>query len=97
MDRPQYEKKAFTSASVIPDLPAKKDLLKEPVKAEFDREMAVQDEVIQKKRDTKDAMIKKRRAVREGGMAAGGGSTKKGELTDKINVAKTIRSAKRTQ
>ena len=46
MDRPQYEKKAFTSASVIPDLPAKKDLLKEPVKAEFDREMAVQDEVI---------------------------------------------------
>ena len=33
--------------------------------------------------------------VREGGLTAGGNNTKKGELTERINVAKGIRTNKR--
>ena len=40
MERPQYEKVAFTADMEIPALPAKSDLLKEPSKADFDRDMA---------------------------------------------------------
>ena len=40
MDRPQYEKIAFTTETPIPEMPAKKDVLKEPTKPDFDRDMA---------------------------------------------------------
>ena len=95
MERPQYEKIAFTVDSVIPEMPAKKDLLKEPTKNDFDRDMAAQDALIQDKRNKKDQLIKHRRSVREGGMASGGGQTRKGELTERINTAKGIRATKR--
>ena len=39
LERPQYEKIVFTAETEIPELPLKKDLLKEPSKADFDREM----------------------------------------------------------
>ena len=54
MERPQWEKIAFTAETVIPELPAKKDLLKEPTKADFDRDMAAQDNIIQEKRNKKE-------------------------------------------
>lgn len=95
MERPQYEKVAFTAESVIPALPAKKDILKEPVKSDFEREMALQDGLIQDKRSKKDNHIKQKRLVREGGLTSGGNQTKKGELTERINVAKGIRANKR--
>lgn len=40
----------FTATTEIPELPAKKDLLKEPSKVDFEREMALQDNLIQDKR-----------------------------------------------
>lgn len=95
MDRPQYEKKAFTVDTVIPELPAKKDLLKEPTKQDFERDMTAQDGLIQAKRDQKDKLIKQKRMVREGGLIGGGDKTKKGELTEHINEAKGIRATKR--
>lgn len=76
-------------------MPAKKDLLKEPTKVEFDREMAAQDALIQDKRNKKDSLIKHRRQVREGGTLGGGDRTRKGELTERINTAKGIRATKR--
>lgn len=54
MERPQWEKKVFTAETEIPALPAKKDMLKEPTKADFDRDMAAQDNLIQEKRSKKD-------------------------------------------
>ena len=96
MPRPQYEKIAFTAETVIPELPAKKDILKEPSKADFEREMALQDTKIAEKRQKKDDFIQKKRRVREGGLTNGGDKTKKGELTEKINEAKGIRATKRT-
>ena len=54
MDRPQWEKKAFTAETEIPELPQKKDMLKEPTKTEFDRDMAAQDNLIQEKRSKKE-------------------------------------------
>ena len=54
MERPQWEKKVFTAETEIPELPAKKDMLKEPTKADFDRDMAAQDNQIQEKRSKKD-------------------------------------------
>ena len=54
MERPQWEKKVFTAETEIPELPAKKDMLKEPTKADFDRDMAAQDTIIQEKRTKKD-------------------------------------------
>jgi len=95
MDRPQYDKVAFTIESVVPELPTKKDILREPTKADFDREMALQDGLIQDKRAKKDSLIKHKRTVREGGFS-NGNQTKKGELTERINVAKGIRATKRT-
>lgn len=95
MDRPKYEKIAFTAETEIPEMPAKKDLLKEPTKADFDRDMAAQDTLIQEKRNKKDQLIKQRRQVREGGMAAQGGNTRKGELTERIHTAKGVRANKR--
>ena len=95
MPRPQYEKIAFTADTVIPELPAKKDILKEPSKADFEREMAAQDAKIAEKRQKKDDLIQKKRRVREGGLTQGGDKTKKGELTEKINEAKGIRATKR--
>ena len=46
MERKEYQKITFTEDTVIPELPAKKDLLKEPAKNEFDRDMAQQDQLI---------------------------------------------------
>lgn len=97
MERPQYEKIAFTAETPIPELPAKKEILKEPVKADFEREMAIQDGLIQQMRSKKDQLIKQKRTVREGGLTAGGNNTKKGELTERINVAKGIRQNKRAK
>jgi len=95
MPRPQYEKIVFTVDTVIPELPAKKDILKEPSKADFDREMAAQDAKIAEMRQKKDDLIQSKRRVREGGLTQGGDKTKKGELTEKINEAKGIRATKR--
>lgn len=95
MERPKYEKVVFTADTEIPELPSKKDLLKEPTKADFDREMAAQDALIQEKRNKKDQLIKQRRQIREGGMASQGGNTRKGELTERINEAKGVRANKR--
>ena len=39
LERIQYEKVVFTADTEIPELPAAKDRLKEPSKAEFEREM----------------------------------------------------------
>mmetsp|Transcript_5339 Transcript_5339/g.6557 ORF Transcript_5339/g.6557 Transcript_5339/m.6557 type:complete len:134 (+) Transcript_5339:432-833(+) len=95
MERIEYEKMNFTAETVIPDLPATKDRLKEPSKGEFDREMAEQDRLIQAERQKKDQLIKQKNLVREGGRRAGEKNTRKGELTEKINVAKGIRNKKR--
>ena len=95
MPRPQYEKIVFTAETVIPELPAKKDILKEASKADFDKEMAAQDAKITEKRNKKDELINKKRRVREGGLTSGGDKTKKGELTEKINEAKGFRATKR--
>lgn len=95
MDRPQYEKIAFTADTPIPELPAKKDLLKEPQNEEFKRQMAAQDDLIQQKRNQKDQLIKQRRTVREGGFASSGDKTKKGVLTERINAAKGVKNNKR--
>ena len=42
-------------------------------------------------------MINNRRFIREGGRAAAGGNTRKGELAEKINAAKGVRASKRKQ
>ena len=97
MERPEYQKIAFTTETEIPELPAKKDILKEPAKADFDREMAAQDNLIQQKRTKKDQLIKQKRQMREGGLTNGGDKTKRGELTERINVVKGIRANKQAK
>lgn len=57
MERPQWEKIVFTVDTEIPDLPAKKDLLKEPTKTDFDRDMQAQDAQISEKRRQKDNLF----------------------------------------
>jgi len=46
MERIEYEKVQFTEDTVIPELPAPKDRLKEPLKSDFERVMADQDRLI---------------------------------------------------
>ena len=58
MERPVYEKIVFTADTVIPDLPTGKDKLKEPSKAELDRELGKLDSEISNLRSKKDQMIK---------------------------------------
>ena len=43
MERQEYEQVKFTKDTVIPELPAPKERLKEPSKADFDKEMALED------------------------------------------------------
>ena len=59
--------------------------------------MAQQDELINQKRAEKDKLIKHKRSVREGGMSntAGGGQTRRGELSEKIAEVKAVKKAKR--
>ena len=95
LERPHYEKIVFTAETEIPDLPPAKDRLKEPSKADFDREMTAEDALIAEKRAKKNELIRHRRQVREGGIAQSGDKTRKGELTERVNNAKGIRSNKR--
>ncbi len=95
MERIQYEQIAFTAETEIPALPAAKDRLKEPQKAEYESDMAEQDQFIQQKRAKKDSLIKEKRMIREGGLLGSGDKTRKGELNEKGNIVKGIRSRKR--
>ena len=94
MDRVEYGKMVFTAETEIPELPAKKDRLTEPQKVDFERDMKLQDEKIQACRGKKDDLIKKRNLVREGGRRQGENRTRRGELNDKIALARNIRSKK---
>ena len=50
MERPEYEDAEVTQDTVIPDMPAKENRLKEPSKTEFEKEMAAEDAKISAKR-----------------------------------------------
>jgi len=95
MERIQYEKIEFKADTVVKEIPTGKDRLKEPSKAEFDRSMQDQDALIATSRAKKDALIKEKRLVREGGLASAGEKTRRGELGERINTAKGIRANKR--
>ena len=95
MERPQYEQITFTEETEIPPLPPVKERLKEPQKPDHERDMAEQDEFIKDKRGKKDALIKEKRMIREGGLLGSGNQTRKGELNEKNKIVKGIRDRKR--
>lgn len=97
MAAPQYERITFTAETEIPEMPPPKDRLKEPSKADFDRELRAQDELIKEQRAKKDALIKKRREIREGGLSANGNTTIKGEFKERINTVRELRNQKQSK
>ena len=95
MDRPEYEKVAFTKETEIEEAPPLKDRLREPSKAEFDKEMATEDAKINERRAKQNDLRKKRREIIDGGRVSGGDMTYREALSSKISELKEVNNMKR--
>ena len=95
MDRPEYEKVAFTKETEIEEAPPLKDRLREPSKAEFDKEMATEDVKINERRAKQNDLRKKRREIIDGGRVSGGDMTYREALSSKISELKEVNNMKR--
>ena len=79
LQRPKRDEGEFTADTVIPERPSKEQLLKEPSKSVFESDMAGIDKSIDLKRKEIQAIIKKKKSIREGGFTSGN-NTKRDEL-----------------
>ena len=95
MERPEYEHVEFTKDTVIPDMPSKEERLKEPSKADFDKEMGAEDAKIQERRAKQNELRKKRREIIDGGKVTGSNMTYRESLSAKIGELKGVNDTKR--
>ena len=94
MERVKYDQVEFTVDTEIPKLPEKDERLKEPVKAEFEAEMGEFDKKIQAMRTERDAIIKKKKQLREGGTLSGTNMTQREALNNQLTEIRKVKEVK---
>lgn len=95
MERQEYEKVDFTQDTVIPPMPSKEERLREPSKADFDKEMGAEDVKINERRGKQNDLRRKRREIIDGGKVSGSNMTYRESLSAKISELKVVNDTKR--
>lgn len=96
MDRPKFENVEVTPDFEIPPMPSKEERLKEPKKEDLDSDLKAIDQKINAQKKEREAIIKKKKEIREGGFTTGN-TTRKQELNVQIAKVKKVRELKTEQ
>lgn len=94
-ERPKYDHVEVTKDTVIPEVPAKADRLKQPSQEAFTKNMEEFESQVRHKRDQIRNIIKKKNEIIEGGKIGNTSVTYKQALNDKLAVMKTVIAKKR--